>query len=423
MISQKEKEMEKKYRKGKHICISKYKPDNSPTIAKWSILKTPDFSDSKNRIFTLVDQKHRKILCDQLHTRKPIYLLENGKYIVDNNFIEDYDESKIYLREVEDLTGCFCDNTETHKQKLESSIDDFYSTGFNNEILAIDTADEKIEWCNQINKWVYLNIVTNFDGTFCEDNPLNMRKLTKLMDDKNILSVFSIRKGDETFLSPNMTGNMRNEIRFDRQINEWVYANIPEIEENYNNNFGDFGLTGNFHGEILKEFPKFYVGYIFRNEIEIGVSWRKSDGVCLKQDCFAYDSVDLIKLRPEVKYPIFKENPKGEIFKFVSEKFAYCVLTDDRDVYGLTSEEYGLLDVYDESWTNVNYDEKTGFYQGQPVYITSGGLPDLWFYDYGKIPFEDLTSEIPICTLKTMDFIWNSYMNIFEKGEKKNGNK
>ncbi len=81
-------------------------------------------------------------------------------------------------------------------------------------------------------------------------------------------------------------------------MNRNVEEKLSQVEKK-KNNFEDYGFSGDFEGEILKEFDKYFIGYIYDFGIVRPAKWFKKNGSCETRS--AYDITPIKKKWYEIE--------------------------------------------------------------------------------------------------------------------------
>ena len=104
------------------------------------------------------------------------------------------------------------------------------------------------------------------------------------------------------------------------------YVDIPK--NNSKNNFKDYGFTGDFDGEILKEVDGYYIGYVMRQPDSRVVSMRWDN---TGQDCNNYG------------YNLTPINQDIEVEKVVAYEFSGQGVVESREVTTVTQKYWDKL--------------------------------------------------------------------------------
>jgi len=183
------------------------------------------------------------------------------------------------------------------------------------------------------------------------------------------------------------------------------------MDKETKNNFKDYGFTADFDGEITGVSDEGeFIGFVYMLNNSIHKNGTKAVNIWNKDGKSQYQSssTNLTPIPKEPKYPIFKKNQKGEIFRFDGRE-GYPVLAKNWSTNSVSIYYYPK-----EYWSDVEYNSELDLYDGQPCYLSY--IYDreiiIQFYDIkSKYLSNHILKPVPLETLKTMDFIWDLYLD------------
>jgi len=288
--------------------------------------------------------------------------------------LDEYKKEFQYLVIPKTLEECYCDISELHYDKLMLDFDDISFSSY-------------------------------IDRIYCSNNPY-----------------FKVSIKQNIIVGTDKIQNLKK-IEFNEQIDEWVYciANSNtkkeiKMDKQVTNNFKDYGFTADFDGEITGVSDEGeFIGFVYMLNNGIHKNGTKAVNIWNKDGKSQYQSpsTDITPIPKEPKYPIFKKNPKGEIFRFDGRE-GYPVLAKNWSTNSVSIDYHPK-----EYWSDVEYNSKLELYDGQPYYqyYVEGYNPkvSVQFYDIKSKNKINILEPIPLETLKTMDFIWDTKYSLITR--------